>query len=172
MGNRPATTLVGQDSLNKKIRLRVGRKFLRLKCGEQPHLIDHIKEAVPDDSFTFLLQQFAPEDDDTDGNVEILITSKLKAVRCGMEYYLCAERNYHERRCPIRVSFEKNKQDASSTWILKRIPGDRYIMESYKFQNYCLASADGRLCIQRISRARRNKQLTFYPISKEQYIHR
>ena len=182
MGNQVATNSVGQDgpfgsnSFAKNIRLRVGKRFLRLNCGGQLHLIAHIEQTVPDNSFTFAIQEHTVESDDTDGRADILSAFKLIAVRCGKQYYLCAEKKYQERRCPIRVSFQPiaARPDDGATWLVKRVPGDRYIMESYKFPGYCVAATDdGRsVGLQRMSKARRNKQLTFYPITMEQHIYR
>ena len=101
-----------------------------------------------------------------DGREVLLTTTRIKAIRCGRVYYLCAKENFHTRPYSCQASFEKGQQaDAdSSTWILREVPGDKFVLESYKFRGYCLSNKDGQLGLQREGGTRRVKQVTFYPI--------
>ena len=160
------------------LRIRVGAHFLRLKCGEaHPLLIAHITDVQKDDSYSFHIEKGgeAVEYDDVDGTITVITHFQLKAVRCGKEYCLTVRKNYEDQLCPLMATFEpqagapsgERSLGGDDTWILMRVPGDRYVMESCQFRDYCLASdEEGQLCLQRVSEARRNKQLTLYPVRR------
>lgn len=160
MGNKISNV----KNSKKAVMLRVGRQFLRVNHAGEPCLISNVTQTVPDNRYTFWLADEKADEDHVDG--EVLLTIRIQATRCGRAYYLCARENFRTHPYSYEVSFEKSRQATAdcSTWILRRIPGEKFVLESYKFRKYCLSNQDGQLCLQRVSRARRDKHVTFYPI--------
>ena len=162
MGNKATRA----KSAERAVMLRVGRQFLRVNHAGNHRLVSSVCEAVPDNGYTFWLADEKAEEDTVDGREALLTTTRIEALRCGRVYHLCAKENFHTHPYSCQASFENGKQaDAdSSTWIVREVPGDKFVLESYKFRGYCLSNKDGKLGLQRLGGARRAKHVTFYPI--------
>ena len=157
--------------------LRVGRQFLSVDDGGAPCLLSHVTEGPggpgSGDGCRFWLAEGAPDEDrvhggvdsvdgrvdSVDGRVSVLTTTQLKAARNGHVFYLCASRDFRAPPYACGVSFQTDRQRAASgaccTWLLRRVPGGKFRMESLRFRGRCLANQGGRLGLQGEAGARR-----------------
>ena len=137
-----------------------------MDCTGKATLVSEIAQPVPDQRYTFHLTHEKLAEDTVDGRFDMVKTLKLQATRCGVTYYLVAERSVRNPY-PYHVSFRRASQDpgSGSTWILRPLSGGKFWFESDKYRGYCLTNEDGGASLQRLSRARRSKQITLYHVS-------
>lgn len=172
MGNKSSRVIIkgGYEYSSEStdaVRLRIGNDFLRIECGgERLCLVSEIKQTVPDQHYTFYLNDVESHVDTTDGNTPILKSLRYRRLD-GKMAYLCAKNVFRRRPFSMEVTLEdEDRVTENSIWDVEWLPGNNCIVKPYKFRKYCLASHDGKLCLERVSRGRRSRRCRFYHVNE------